>query len=256
VTRRQLSRAAHETETVSLTARIEELENARDRLEDFAAFVAHELVKPLIIAQSCAAGLLADGEMLDAPSQADLEDVVRACARARRVADELLADAQQPDPMMHREPVDMTRVVRECIAELAPEIERRHVRVKVYPLPMVSGNAVLLGVVFRNLIANAVEHGLGPDREVRVFAESSERRWTFAVDSPGPPIPEERRHQMFEDVRGGSRGRAGLGLMLVRRIVERHGGMVGVVSPNGYMNRFLVKLASSSEGRLSASRKR
>jgi hypothetical protein len=84
----------------------------------------------------------------------------------------LLADAQQRDSS-ERQPVDLSRLVRDCVAVLAPEIERARARVELGRLPVVYGNAVLLSVVFRNPLGNAVEHGFGPGREIRVSAEPS-----------------------------------------------------------------------------------
>jgi signal transduction histidine kinase len=255
------SRAALESETASLRARVTELEQDRGRLEDFAALVAHELVKPISLAQSCVDGLLGHaGSRLDAGTHVDLEIVATACAKARMLLEALLADAQQRDSVTERQSVDLARLVRDCVAVLRPEIERARARVEVLELPVVHGNAVLLWVVFRNLLANAVEHGFGPGREIRVSAEPSEGAWTFAVDSPGPPIPEEARRQMFEAVwRGSSRrraGGAGLGLVLVRRIVERHGGEVGVTSPDDSTNRFFFTLPRAGENQPEASRTR
>jgi signal transduction histidine kinase len=255
------SRAALERETASLRVRVAELEQARGPLEDFAALVAHELVKPLSLAQSCADGLLEDaGSRLDAGAHVDLEIVATACAKARKLVEALLADAQQRDSVTERQSVDLTRLVRDCVAVLTPEIERARARVELGELPVVYGNAALLWVVFRNFLANAVEHGFWPGREIRVSAEPSEDAWTFAVDSPGPPIPEEERRQMFEAVwRGSSRrraGGAGLGLVLVRRIVERHGGEVGVTSPDDSTNRFFFTLPRAGENQPAASRTR
>jgi signal transduction histidine kinase len=255
----RLTRAGLESETASLRARVAELEQARDRLEDFAALVAHELVKPLSVAQSCVDGLLGHaGTRLDAGAHVDLEIVATACTNARMLVEALLADAQQRNSVTERQLVDLTRLVRDCVAVLTPEIERARARVELGQLPVVHGNAVLLGIVFRNLLGNAVQHGFGPGREIRVSAEPSEGAWTFAVDSPGPPIPEEDRRQMFEAVwRGNSRrraGGAGLGLVLVRRIVERHGGEVGVTSPDGSTNRFFFTLPRSGGDQPAASR--
>jgi signal transduction histidine kinase len=161
---------------------------------------------------------------------------------------------------MQRELVDVDRLVRDCVAMLAPEIDRGRARVVLGELPLVHGNAVLLGVVFRNLIGNAVQHGHGAGRVIRVSADHSDGAWMFAVDSPGPRIPEEERRRMFEAVWRGSSGRraggAGLGLVLVRRIVERHGGQVGVTSPDGFTNRFFFTLPKSGGTQRRASRRR
>jgi signal transduction histidine kinase len=248
-----------ERETASLRARVAELEQDRCRLEDFAALVAHELVKPLSLVQSCVDGLLEQGgTRLGPDAQLDLEIVATASAKARMLVEALLADAQQRDSVTERQSVDLTRLVRDCVAALTPEIERARARVELAALPVVHGNAVLLWVVFRNLLANAVEHGFGPGREIRVSAKPAKGAWTFAVDSPGPPIPEEERRHMFEAVwRGSSRrpaGGAGLGLVLVRRIVERHGGEVGVTSPDGSTNRFFFTLPRSGSNQFAASR--
>jgi signal transduction histidine kinase len=191
----------------------------------------------------------------------DLELVATACGNGRMLVEALLADAQQRDSATAPQSVDLTRVVRDCVAVLAPEIERAHASVELGELPVVEGSEVLLWVVFRNLLSNAVEHGLGPGREIRVSAEPSESAWTFGVDSPGPPIPDVERRDMFEVVsRGRTRrraGGAGLGLVLVRRIVERHGGEVGVTSPDGFTNRFYFTLPRrDAEGQPAASRMR
>jgi light-regulated signal transduction histidine kinase (bacteriophytochrome) len=255
------SRAALERETAALRARVAELEQVRVRLEDFAALVAHELVKPLVLARSRVSDVLEEtGTELDEDAHLDLTLVVDACSRARTLVDALLADAQQQGSAMQREPVDVGRLVRDCVAMLEPEIERARARVELGELPMVHGNAVLLGVVFRNLIGNAIEHGYGSGREIRVSADRSERAWTFAVDSPGPPLSEEERRRMFGAVwRDGGRrrtGGAGLGLVLVRRIVERHGGRVGVTSPDGSANRFFFTLPDDGGVQRRASRRR
>jgi signal transduction histidine kinase len=59
---------------------------------------------------------------------------------------------------------------------LAADIEARRMRAGLSELPVAAGHAVLLAAVFRNLLANAIEHGSGRRREIRVFAEPDERR--------------------------------------------------------------------------------
>jgi len=82
--------------------------------------------------------------------------------------------------------------------------------------------------------------------EIKVSAARSEAGWTFSVESPGPAIDERDRQRIFEPWQRGwgerrSRG-VGLGLAIVRQVVERHGGQVGVTSPEPSANRFFFTL--------------
>jgi signal transduction histidine kinase len=104
----------------------------------------------------------------------------------------------------------------------------------------------MLSGVFGNLISNALQYGPREGGEIHVSAERSEAGWTFSVNSPGPAIPERDRQRIFEPwQRGWGERRArgvGLGLAIVRQVVERHGGQVGVTSPTGAGNQFFFTL--------------
>jgi signal transduction histidine kinase len=243
-----------------LKSRIDALELERTRLREFAALAAHELLRPVIIAQECAARLMeGDQGALDDAAQADLELLRTVSSQVRVLVDTLLADAQRGESALDGEPVDLARVVRDCLRVLAPEIEAGRLRVRLGELPVVAGDAVLLTAVFRNLLVNAIRHGGGRRGEIRVFAEPVDGGWRLAVDSPGSPLSEDDRKALLgtapRDVEG-RRGRgAGLGLVLVRRIVERHGGRLGAMSPDDWTNRFFFTLPADA-AQLPASRRR
>jgi signal transduction histidine kinase len=111
----------------------------------------------------------------------------------------------------------------------------------------VPGDEALLTGVFGNLLSNAIQYGPREGAEIKVSAARSEAGWTFSVESPGPAIDERDRQRIFEPWQRGwgerrSRG-VGLGLAIVRQVVERHGGQVGVTSPeNASANRFYFTL--------------
>ena len=243
-----------------LKSRIDSLERECTRLRDFAALAAHELLRPVIMAQECAARLVAvDHGALGDAARTDLELLLTASSEVRVLVDTLLADARRGESALEAEPVDLARVVRDCLRTLAPEIEARGLRVRIGELPVVTGDAVLLTAVFMNLIVNAIRHGGGRRGEIRVFGEPLDGGWMLAVDSPGSPLSEDDRKAVFDSTSRnveGRRGRgAGLGLVLVRRIVERHGGAVGAMSPDNWTNRFFFTLPADAPHRAAPRRR-
>jgi light-regulated signal transduction histidine kinase (bacteriophytochrome) len=241
------SPAALERELERLAARVEELEEERERLHDFAAMAAHELLKPLIMNEAYAT-LIGErvGHSLDHESRRDLEAIVRISSRMRLLVEALLLDAYDDARPLRRERVDVSDVLSDVVRMLDAEIHAREANVDVDPMPVVEGDPALLSGVFGNLLANALKYGPRRGSDIKVSVARSDAGWTFAVHSPGPPIPEEGSERIFEAWQRGpgeprARG-AGLGLAIVRHIVERHGGEVGVTSNGESRNRFFFTL--------------
>jgi signal transduction histidine kinase len=250
-----------ETEVLRLAARIDELEGERAELEreraefelertqfkNSAAMAAHELLKPLVMAEA-AAEMIAErgGHSLDLDSRRDLDMLARMSSRVRLLVEALLMDARGADRPLIRESVDLKDVIGDCVAMLDSEIRARDARVDVDPMPVVSGDPALLSGVFGNLLSNAIKHGPREGGQIHVSATRSDAGWTFEVQGPGPTIPEDDQQRIFEPWhlgRGERRARGvGLGLAIVRRIVERHGGQVGVNSPAETGNSFYFTL--------------
>jgi signal transduction histidine kinase len=241
---------ALEHELRRLSARVEQLESERGQLEDFAAMAAHELLKPLLMNESYAA-IISDrmGDALDTDSRSDLEAMIRISSRVRGLVEALLIDARQSNRPLHRERVDLANVLGDCLRMLEIEIRSREVRIEVRPMPVVEGDPALLSGVFNNLLINALKYGPRRGGVIRISAERRETSWTIAVQSDGPALPEEIRELIFDAWQRGPNERrargAGLGLTIVRHIVERHGGEVGVTSPNRSCNRFFFTLPTA-----------
>ncbi len=229
-----------------LQARVMELERRNDELDRFAATAAHELRAPLIAIEGYTALLSdhLDGALDDAARQ-DLEAVMRGTTWMRMLVDVLLQHARSRERPLGRADVRLDAIVKDCIAMLGPEIVSRRARIVAGPLPAVSGDASLLGIVLQNLVANAVRYGPRQDGVVRVSASRDGGAWRLAVDSQGPPIAAPDRTRIFDPFRRGSGERRadgiGLGLAICRTIVERHGGAIGV-EPLDDGNRFFFTL--------------
>lgn len=253
------SSATPEPEVFHLLARIEELEREQARieaqnaalqqqnaaLEDFAAMAAHEVLKPLVMVAALTTGVVDREPALDPESIGDLELLMRISARVRVEVEALLIDALGNERPLQSAPVDMAAVVRMSLEALDSEIAAREARVDVAPLPVVDGHAALLTGVFGNLLSNALRYGPAAGAGIQVTASRKRRGWRFEVASEGRPIAEQDRDRIFEPWQRGIGVRraqgAGLGLAIVRRVVERHGGDVGVL-PIKAGNRFYFTL--------------
>jgi signal transduction histidine kinase len=232
-----------------LTARVAALEEEKAALESFAAVAAHELVVPLVMAESYAA-IVSDrlkGEA-HAESRHYLGALGRGVGRTRLLVETLLHDARSSERPLQRRPVDLNRVVRDVIKMVEPEIVARGARIEAADLPEVLGEEALLSGVFTNLIFNALKYSPRQGGAIRIDVVRELGHWRFRVHSEGPTIALEDRERIFEPFhRARSERRtkgAGLGLAICRRIVERHGGTIGVTAANGSGNTFYFTLPS------------
>src|SRR5688500_1058244 len=202
--RKQRSPRLLEDENARLRARVDQLERERAELErerneqdleyreleGFVAMAAHELLKPLVMTEAYAT-LIAEraGFGLDLESRRDLGRLATVSSRVRMLVEALLTDARDNERPLHREQVDLSRILTQCLEALDPEIQAREARIDVDPMPVVEGNPALLTGVFGNLISNALKYGARDGADIRVSVTRSEAGWTFAVQSPGPAIP-------------------------------------------------------------------
>lgn len=233
-----------------LAARVVQLEHEKADVEAFAAVAAHELVEPLVMAEAFAAIV---SERLTGPehedSRRDLETMSRGMARMRLLAESLLHEARATDRALARERVSMDQLTADCLAMLGPEVHARDARVEVGALPEVLGEPVLLGGVVANLLVNALKYSPRQGAQIRVGGERRNGLCHFAFDSEGPPIPVDARLRIFQAYERGPGERravgAGLGLSICKRIVERHGGQIGVTDVDGDGNRFHFSLPAA-----------
>jgi light-regulated signal transduction histidine kinase (bacteriophytochrome) len=236
-----------ELETARLAARVEELEREKACLEAFTAVAAHELVEPLILAEALAT-MVSDrlDEDAHADSRSDLALLGRTATRTRHLLEALLLDARSGEHSLARRQVELGTVVSDCVAGLSHEVEARGATIRVGQLPTVQGDESLLQSLFANLILNALKYSPRQGSEIVVEASREPRAWRVAVESEGQTIPAEDRRRIFEPFQRGRSERrargAGLGLTICRRIVERHGGQIGVAPAARGGNRFYFTL--------------
>ncbi|MCS7173410.1 MAG: HAMP domain-containing histidine kinase [Armatimonadetes bacterium] len=215
----------------------------------FAARAAHELRSPLASLRLRLEVL--QGELVPDPAaRRSLDDALRVLDRLQRLADHLLALwAVQEVGAPHRRSVDLAPVLYELVDEMAPLAADAGLRLEVdVPphLPEVFADPEQIRLVVRNLLDNAVKH-TPEGGHVTVRAAAQDAWVELVVADTGVGIAPEYLPKVFDRfyrvptrVRG-SEG-SGLGLALVREVVEAHGGRVDVRSAPGLGTEFRVRL--------------
>jgi signal transduction histidine kinase len=219
-----------------IKVRTQQLETANKELAQFAHVVAHDLKAPLR-AVSC----LADWVARDYASQVDVRGHELLGLLRQRVRymhdliEGVLAHARLDEGTEPEIELDMGPLVHRVLASLAPP---PHIRVHVPPnLPQVRAVPERLRQVFQNLFDNAIKFMDKPEGIITLRAVRLRGAWQFAVVDNGPGI-EPRYHArvfgLFQRLQSENRaGSTGIGLALVKRIVETRGGEIALDSAPG-----------------------
>ncbi|UQA96421.1 sensor histidine kinase [Streptomyces halobius] len=233
---------------------------ARRRTElshaELIATVAHELRSPLTSVKGFTATLLQKWERFtDDQKRLMLETVDADANRVTRLIAELL-DISRIDSgrlEVRRQRVDMTAAVRRHVQAQTTAGQRpdRFLIRMLEPLPDLWADPDKVDQVLGNLLENAVRHGEGTVTIEVGPADSPRERGCFGttvtVSDEGPGIPEESMTRVFTRFwRGSKRGGTGLGLYIVKGIVEAHGGTitVGRAPAGGAEFRFSLPVAA------------
>jgi PAS domain S-box-containing protein len=238
------ARAALAIESARQHRRAREALAARD---EFLAIAAHEIRGPVTALHLAAQGLR-PADTSPATRAKLLEIIEREDRRLSRFVDELLDVVQVRAGGLHFDlaSVDLAEIVRKTVARLAPDITRSRSSLSVATTGAVSGiwDRERLEQVVTNLLTNAIKFGLGRPVEVTVGEAGGIARLT--VRDHGLGITLERQQSIFEPferaVSVRHYGGLGLGLYIVRRIVEGLHGTVTVQSTPDAGSTFVVEL--------------
>jgi PAS domain S-box-containing protein len=227
-----------------------ELQARNEELDAFAHTAAHDLKNPLGLIIGYAEVLRLDHA--DLPPE-DIEKYVDAIARngqrMGRIIDELLLLSGVRQVEIEPEPLDMASIVTEVQQRLVDIIEEYQAEVIVPDTwPAALGYGPWIEEIWANYISNAVKYGGQPPRVELGAGASSGDHVRFWVRDNGPGIAPEEQGRLFTPFTRLDQVRAeghGLGLSIVRRIVERLGGEVGVESEIGQGSTFLFTLPAA-----------
>lgn len=145
--------------------------------------------------------------------------------------------------------VDLNQVVREVIDLLSPQA---NVTIRIEsPLPTIVTEPTRMQQIFQNLFSNAIKYTDKPHCEIRVACNAEDEYWKFSVTDNGPGI--ESRHfdrifQLFQTLAPRDRIEStGVGLTLIKKIVEMYGGSIWLVSTIGQGTTFFFTLPQTAQ---------
>ncbi|MEV4950013.1 ATP-binding protein [Streptomyces sp. NPDC053755] len=234
--RRRLVRELAFTEEarLRLDAQAADLQRSNAELEQFAYVASHDLQEPLRKVSSFTQLLQRRyGGQLDARADQYIEFAVDGANRMQTLINDLLDFSRVGRLHNAHQKVDVDEVLRQTLSSLSVGIEESDATITHDPLPTLIADPTQMGMLWQNLIGNAVKFRRpGEAPRIHVTAAREGELWRFTVTDNGIGIAPEYADKVFvifqrlhtKDVYSGS----GIGLAMCKKIVEFHGGTIAV----------------------------
>jgi signal transduction histidine kinase len=224
---------------------------------DFVAGVSHELRTPLTVIRTAAFNLR--GKLANNPSQVESYGALiqQESEKLTAIVQQVLrfASAKRGRIIQAREAVSVETLIEETLQSSQGFLDEGQceIETRIEPaLPLISGDSMALRHALQNLISNAVKYGMDHTKWIGIFARSITGSQgpmvEVRISDRGPGIPPQEQTQIFEAFFRGKRAMrdqihgTGLGLNLVKKIIEAHGGTVDVESEPDAGTSFIVRI--------------
>ncbi|GFZ33601.1 hypothetical protein CSC2_41270 [Clostridium zeae] len=229
----------------SFNAMLDRLEESFVKQKRFSANAAHELKTPLSTINASIQVLHLDKNPAASDYEETFETIERNVKRLIMVVDDLMKLYDEND-QLEIVPIDLKGMFEAIICELSPVIENRNIETELTcGLKTVKGNQVLIYRAFFNLIENAAKYNKDGGKIV-IEAKREGEVGKITIADTGNGIPAYELQQIFEPFyrvsksRSRKTGGAGLGLSIVKTIIEKHGWKVSVNSELGEGSTFTI----------------
>jgi signal transduction histidine kinase len=212
--------------------RTAELEAANRELEAFAYSVSHDLRSPLLVIITSAEMLIEDfGQQIQADAQQIARNIMMGAERMTQLINDLLRLSHLGRQALVKSSVDVAALVREVLAELQGEQGERHIDIRVGDLPDCTGDHALLKQVFTNLLSNAFKFTRGRETPViEIVCQRQANGNIYCVRDNGAGFDMQQATELFGAFQRFHSAHqfegTGVGLSIVHRIIQRHGGRV------------------------------
>ncbi len=221
--------------------RTAQLTSANEELKNFAYIVSHDLKAPLRNISQLVTWLVADYvAAFDAQGKEYADLLLSRVKRMDNLINGVLEYSRAGSVADQDEPVALNRLLSDVLDTLSPPPQ---IRVTAPPdLPMLEGDPTRIAQVFQNLIGNAIKFIGSSQGEIVVNCADAGEFWQFAVTDNGPgiePQHHEKIFQIFQTLHSRDEHEStGVGLTIVKKIVEFYGGNIWVESQSGQGSTF------------------
>lgn len=238
-----------------VAARTAELERMNIELESFSYSVSHDLRAPLRAATSYARILFNDfSNEINEEGKSFLEKIIQSGVQMNMLIDGLLDFSRIGRSQLNIQPLDLNAIVDDVIRNLpSEEVSRRQIDWRVASLPNCHGDAVLLHQVYANLVSNAVKYtrprAIG---QIEIGSQLENGETIYFIRDNGAGFDMQYADKLFgvfsrlhhQDEFEGT----GIGLSMVSRIVERHGGRIWAEAAVNEGAAFFFTLSEPEQG--------
>jgi len=252
---RQTLQAQNDRLEAEISARRETeaaLIRSNTELEQLAYVASHDMQEPLRMVASYLQ-LIAQRYrgQLDADADEFIGYAVDGAKRMQALINDLLAYSRVGTKARPFESTDCNEIVGIALDNLSLAIRESGAKVRVGELPTVMGDPSQLLQLFQNLIGNALKFKRGDPITIDIDAEPAGDAWRFSVRDNGIGIEQEyfeRIFVLFQRLHGrADYPGTGIGLAICKKIVERHGGVIGVESMVGAGTKFVFTISSPAD---------
>ena len=230
---------------------------------EFVAGVSHELRTPLTVIHTAAYNLR--GKLANNPVQVERYGALiqQESGRLKELVENVLqfSSAKAGRVIQEKEPLSVEHVIEQAVESSKVLIAGTHcvVEKNISPdLPQILGDPVALRQALANLVGNAAKYGAAESHWIGIFAspigDNGSKAVEICVADRGPGIPADEQSQVFDPFFRGARAvqdqvhGTGLGLSLVKKIVEAHGGSIRVKSAPMQGAQFIVTIPAAPAG--------
>jgi PAS domain S-box-containing protein len=229
--RKEAEKAIHELNQ-ELQARMGDLATVNKELEGFSYSVSHDLRAPLRAIDGFSRMLIEDyADRIDAEGRRYLNVIIANAHKMGQLIDDLLAFSRMGRKALESTSLDMEKMARQVYSDLREQYPDRAIELRLGSLPAGRGDPAMYQQVFVNLISNAIKYSRGRNPAVvEIDARVEPGETVYYVRDNGVGFEMEYAHKLFgvfqrlhtsQEFEG-----TGVGLALVQRIVQRHGGRV------------------------------